>query len=285
MHGGRCPGSEVRLHARSHRNDGRRLVQHRLLQTVMPAAHPRQQRQVGEIEHPGPRVAEIRYPRQAGGPVQTASDKMHRLRRAGSDYDIYRMLLQIPAEELHRRPHPSGTGIRNEEIAPHPQHQLLFERLLLGIDGIHPRALGRPAPHEFMVDGIGFAYGLLDDLGRGRYLLQHALIYRKLLGIGGGVNYGLPAILREIFGELQPALDSGASGGRPVVGYDESPTHRALSPLSSPATGRRPASGSCYSGRRPPDGHAARSGLDRRAGRDSTARNRRPAPNRPKPRP
>ena len=166
---------------------------------------------------------------------------MDGLGRTGGNHHIYRMLLQIRTQELHRRPHPSGTRVGNEEIAAYPQHQPLLPTLFLGIDGVHARTLGRPAPHKLMVDGIGLANGLLQHLRLRGDLRNKTLVHRKLLGIGGGVDYGLPALRGKILCELQPTLDTRTSGGRPIVAYDENPTHRVRFLLSSPGAGRMPA--------------------------------------------
>ena len=169
---------------------------------------------------------------------------MHRLRRARGNYHVHRMFLQVRAKELHRRTHPSGTRIRHEEVTAYPQHQPLFPALFLGIDGIHPGPLRRASPHQFVIDGIRLTDRALQNLNLIRNLRQKAFVYSKLLGIGRSVNYRLPSLRRQILRELQPALHPRASGRRPVVGYDEHPTHRGLSLLSSSGAGRRPASGS-----------------------------------------
>ena len=204
--GGGSHGGEVGLYAGSHRDNGRSLVQHGLFQLELSATYPRHQRQVLIVEHTGPRIPEIRHPWRTKSALQATPNQMHRLRRAGRNYHIYRMFAQICRKIFHRRANPSGTRIGHKEIATHPQHKFLLPTLLLGVYRVHSRPFSGTAAYQLMVNGIRLAYGLLQHLDLRWNLSQKALIHSKLLRIGRGIYNGLPAERGQIFGELHPSL-------------------------------------------------------------------------------
>ena len=173
-----------------------------------------------EVVHLGPGVAEVYYPAHSGEPLELEANKVHRLGRTGGDHCIYRIVFQILAKEPHRRVYPAYPWVGNKQVTPKKYGELLLEALFLLVQGVHSGALvGRL--EETLVYGVWLADVRLYNGNVGRDVLQQAFVHRKLLGILRGVYYALPAETLQVFGELDPALDAAASGGRPVICYYE----------------------------------------------------------------
>ena len=83
------------LHQRRDREHGRCVVQHALLQPMMPPFHAGQEGHPLEPVHLGPRVAEIRNPGDAEQAVQALANEVQRLRGTGGNDHIHRMFPQV----------------------------------------------------------------------------------------------------------------------------------------------------------------------------------------------
>ena len=181
-----------------------------------------------EIEHPCPRVAEIRYPRESGCPCQFHGYQMHRMRRTCADDYVHRMPFQIFPQESHGWPYPETARIRDEKVGPDRQHQPLHQGLVLRIDRIHLIASSfrcRFLPEQAAVCTVRLEDMPSDDFGFGRYLVRKSLVHCQHFRIRWGVDDGLPAFCRQIFGEFDPSLHSGTSCRRPVIRYYQCPFH------------------------------------------------------------
>ena len=198
------------LHQRRDREHGRCVVQHALLQPMMPPFHAGQEGHPLEPVHLGPRVAEIRNPGDAEFAVQAFANEVQRLRRTGGNDHIHRMFPQVFFQESDRWPHPARARIGYKQVAADPEGEPLLPAfpargLVLG-GGEHFHIGRAPVTHQFPVDTF---------LER----MVNSLIFRVFRGI----DDGLPSCGRKIFGKFQPALNARTATGRPVVRDDENP--------------------------------------------------------------
>ena len=214
---------EFLLHQRRASEHGGALVQHGLFLPPELAPGESRHREVFQVIHPGPGVAEIRNPGNAGGSVQFLADQMHGMRWTGGNYHIYRILFQIFTQPFHGRAYPTHPRVRHKEIGADPQGQFLFPAFLAAGDFGHFRAF---SAREFAVSSIGLPDGAPQHLHGGGNLGGERVVQRGIIGIPGCKDNGLPAIGRQIFHEFHPALYPRSSGRRPIIGYDEHALHR-----------------------------------------------------------
>ena len=255
-------GLELFLHKRRDCQHGGALVQHGLFHRPEPAPGVARHRQVLEVVHPGPRVAEIRDPGNPELLVQPLPDQMHRVGRPCRNNHIDRMFRQIFLQETHARPHPAHAGIRHEQVAADPQRQALLEGLLSAgnlredarphpaharirheqvtanpqrqalLEGLLPGrdfrdlALGRPGCERLHVRGCALAHQLAVDVVRLGDGTAEDLRVARNLRLQGMVDGRIFRILRRIDDRLPAFLGQ-------VLGE----LHPTLDPRSA---GRRP---------------------------------------------
>ena len=230
---------ELFLHERRDGQHGGAFVQHGLLHRPEPAPGAAGHRQMLEVVHPGPRVAEIRDPGNPELPVQPLPDQMHRVGRPCRNNHIDRMFRQILLQETHARPHPAHAGIRHEQVAADPQRQALLEGLLSagnlrdgpargsGREGFHVR--GGALAHQLAVDVVRLRDRTADDLRGVRDLRLQGMVDGRIFRILRRIDDRLPAFLGQVLGELHPTLDPRSAGRRPVVSDDEDTFHNLQS--------------------------------------------------------
>ena len=196
----------------------------------MPSLCSASHGKVLEIENLSPRITEIGNPRQTSLQGQFATYHMHGLRRACADDKVYRMLLEIVLKVSDRRPDPKTTWVRTEKISPYPHCSLLKEGLILSIYRIDlNRLLAMTGLLEKLSVKLVWLYDAgLDNLGRLRNLCLKRGVHSKLFWILRSIDYRLPALRREVFGEFHPSLHTGTSCRRPVIRYDKYPFHFIL---------------------------------------------------------
>src|SRR5690606_37212404 len=69
--------------------------------------------------------------------------------------------------------------------------------------------------------------GTLDHLHLGPDVLRQRGVVRGEFGGFGGVHDGFPAVLRQVRGELEPAIHPGPAVGRPAVSDHQHALHEA----------------------------------------------------------
>ena len=178
-----------------------------------------------EIKYLGPRIPEVGDPRDAGRPGRFPPDQVHGMRRTGADDDVHRMLLQVFPEETDRRTDPANAGIGNEQVAPQPHDHPLQETLFLAVDYVDLGG-GCLLSGQAAVQTVDLRDGPADDFRLGGNVAVQALVDRLHLGILGRIDDRLPAFGGEIFGKFHPALHPGTAARRPVIGYDQNPSHK-----------------------------------------------------------
>ena len=218
-------GPELLLHQRRDGHDGRRLVQHGLLQLFVTPPRPARQAQVLEIEDPRPGIPEIGDPRDAGRPGHLPPDQVHRMRGTGGNDYVHRMFPEVFFKETDRRADPAHAGIGDEQVAPQPHDHPLQQALVLAVD--HVNLGGRSLlPGQSAVQAVDFGNGPADDLRFGGNVAVQALVDRLHLRILRRIDDRLPALGREILGEFHPSLHPGTAARRPIIGYDQNPSHK-----------------------------------------------------------
>ena len=216
---------ELLLDERRHSHHYSRIIQNLLLQTVMLPLRPFAETQMLEIEHLGPRVTEIRHPRNAGRLGKLPGYEVHRLRRAGTYNRVHRILLEVLLQEPDRRPYPCHPRVRNKQIAAQEQYQFLLESLLLATDRIDLLLRGILLSGQFPVERIKLRNMPLHDNGLLRNILFESLVNAGHFRIFRGIDDRLPSELRQILAEFHPSLDTGTSCRRPVICYDKHLLH------------------------------------------------------------
>ena len=231
-----CHLLKIVLNKGRHGNNRIRPVKYALLQFFVPPLRPRRQFQMLEIEHPRPRITEIRHPRNAGGRRHLLRNEVHRVRRAGADNHIDRMLLEVFLQELHRRTNPKAARVGDEEIAANPQRKLLRKAFLLRIYRIDFRCRGLPClsmhgfslritrgsfgislPRQPAVNPVGLENRTFQNYDLFRNIIFQCPIHDRKFRILRSIYHRLPTVLRQIFRELHPSLHAGTSGRRPIV--------------------------------------------------------------------
>ena len=218
-------GPELFLDQRGNGHDDRRLVQHGLLQFFMAPAGPVRQAQMLEIENPGPGIPEIRNPRNAGRPGYFPPDQVHGMRRTGGNDHVHGMLPEVFGQETDRGTDPAYPRVGDEKIAAQPHDHPLQQALVLAVD--HVDLGGRSLlPGQSPVQAVDFGNGPAEDFRLGGNVAVQALVDRLHLGIFRRIDDRLPSLGGQIFGKFHPALHSGTAARRPVIGYDQNPSHK-----------------------------------------------------------
>ena len=97
--GGHC--LELFLDKRGYGYDGVCIVKNRFFQYPVALFRPAAEAQMLEIEHFGPRITEIGYPRDPGGESCFPGYQVHGVRGTCADNDVYRMLPEIFFQVFH----------------------------------------------------------------------------------------------------------------------------------------------------------------------------------------
>ena len=218
-------GPELLLHQRRDGDDGRGLVQHSLLQFFMAPSRPTRQAQMLEIENPRPGIPEVGNPGDAGRPGDLPPDQVHGMRRSGGHDYVHGMLPKVFRQEADRRADPAHPRVGDEQVAAQPHDHPLQETLMLAVD--HVDLGGRSLlPGQAAVQAVDFGNGPADDLRLGGDVAVEALVDRLHLRILRRIDDRLPALGGQIFGKFHPALHPGTAARRPVIGYDQNPSHK-----------------------------------------------------------
>ena len=227
---------EFFLHERRDGQHGGAFVQHGLLHRPEPTPGTAGHRQVLEVVHSGPRVAEIGNPGNPELLVQPLANQMHRVGRSGRHDHIDRMLRQILLQETHARPHPAYAGIRHEQVAADPQRQALLEGLFSGRN-LSDLPLGRPGrerlhvrrctlAHQLAVDVVRLGDGTADNFRLVRDFRLQGMVDGRIFRIFRRIDDRLPSFQGQILRKLHPTLDPRSAGRRPVVSDDEDAFHK-----------------------------------------------------------
>ena len=181
-----------------------------------------------EIEHLCPRVTEVGYPRKTGRTGKLPGNQMHGMGRSGAHDDVHRMFAQIFLEKSDGRTHPQAPGVGDEHVPPDIHRNLLLQTFFLAVDGIYLALSGLAFPEDFPVYAVRLEDGPSDDLGTfGDFFFEGPVLQCKVR-IFRGIDYRLPSVLRQIFGEFHPPLDAGSAGGRPIICDDKCPFHKII---------------------------------------------------------
>ena len=197
-----------------------------------------------EIKHLRPWIAEIGEPRQTGCPTELQAYQMHRLGRPRGHYGIHRMGFQVFFKETDRRVNPEDPRVRDEEVPPDEKGQPLLPGFLPPVDRIDFILVGRGSSQGLQVGGTALSHYLavysvrfgdmpLYYLSLGRYLVRKSLVNCGKLRVLRSIYHRLPSSSGKVLCELDPALDAGTAGRRPIIGYDQNSLHRGLNASNS----------------------------------------------------
>ena len=192
-----------------------------------------------EVEYSGPRVAEVGCPGDACRAVQCPCNQVHGVRRPGTDDGIHRMLAEVFFQKSDGGTDPQAAGVGYEDVGPEPEGQAHHRGLAAhGVDGVDgswaclfpttvllsaflcPLAAGQRIEYCVWLQN-----GPLDDLRLRTDIPQQRLVCHSSVRVRRSVDDRLPAVLRQIFGHLEPPLHAGTGCRWPVIRYNQHPFH------------------------------------------------------------